>query len=46
MIAGGRVKPSPAATVPNGPARRVPIAIRSWLLAGPRRAWQSATRSA
>ena len=33
----GRVNPSHAATPPSWPARRVPIAIPSWLLAGPGR---------
>ncbi len=45
-IADGNVKPIQAASPPGMPARRVPIAIPSWLLAGPGRDWQSATRSA
>ena len=43
--ADGSVKPSQAASPPSIPARRVPIAMPSWLLAGPGRSWQSATRS-
>ena len=44
--ADGSVNPSHAATPPAIPARRVPIAIPSWLLAGPGRIWHSVTRSA
>lgn len=44
--ADGSVNPTHAATPPTRPARRVPIAIPSWLLAGPGSDWQSATRLA
>ncbi len=44
--ADGSVNPSHAATPPAIPARRVPIAMPSWLLAGPGSSWQSVTRSA
>ncbi len=43
--ADGRVNPSQATIPPGIPARRVPMAIPSWLLAGPGRNWHSATRS-
>ncbi len=45
-MADGRVNPSHAASPPSMPARRVPMANPSWLLAGPGSAWQRATRSA
>ena len=45
MIAEGMVKPSHAITPPSFPARSVPIAIPSWLLAGPGSNWHKATRS-
>ena len=41
-MADGSVKPSHAASPPARPARRVPMAIPSWLLAGPGRDWHSA----
>ena len=44
-MAEGSVNPSHAATPPSMPARRVPMAMPSWLLAGPGSAWHSATRS-
>ena len=44
--ADGRVKPSHAATPPPMPARVMPTAMPTWLLAGPGRNWHSATRSA
>ena len=44
--ADGRVKPSHAATPPAKPARVIPTAMPTWLLAGPGRNWHSATRSA
>src|SRR5262249_42584263 len=44
--ADGSVNPSHAATPPSSPARISPIAIPTWLLAGPGRNWHSATRSA
>jgi hypothetical protein len=44
-MADGKVNPIQAANPPARPARRVPIAMPSWLLAGPGRSWQSATRS-
>ena len=40
------VNPSHAASPPGSPARRMPRAIPTWLLAGPGRNWHSATRSA
>ena len=43
--ADGSVNPSQAATPPAIPARRVPMAMPSWLLAGPGRIWDSVTRS-
>ena len=46
MIADGRVNPSQPTMPPSRPARSVPIAIPSWLLAGPGSAWLSASRSA
>lgn len=45
-IADGAVNPIQAAMPPSIPARRVPIAIPSSLLAGPGSIWLSATRSA
>src|SRR4029453_9602719 len=33
-IADGSVKPSQAASPPGSPARKIPIAIMAWLLAG------------
>ena len=44
--ADGRVKPIQAASPPRRRARAMPIAILTWLLAGPGKNWQSATRSA
>ena len=44
--AEGMVKPTHAATRPQKPARCRPIAIPTWLDAGPGRNWHSATRSA
>ena len=38
-------KPSQAAKAPLTPARNMPIAKPTWLLAGPGRNWQSATTS-
>ncbi len=46
VTAEGRVNPIHAASPPSFPARRVPMAIPSWLLAGPGSDWHSATRSA
>ena len=43
--ADGSVNPSHAATPPSMPARRVPIAMPTWLLAGPGSIWASATTS-
>jgi hypothetical protein len=43
--ADGSVNPSQAAAPPIRPARRVPIAIPSSVLAGPGSAWVRATRS-
>ena len=43
--AEGSVKPIHASSPPNHPARMVPIAMPTWLLAGPGRNWHSATRS-
>jgi hypothetical protein len=40
------VNPSQAHQVPRHPARRRPSASPTWLLAGPGKNWQSATRSA
>jgi len=45
-MAEGRLKPSQAATPPASPARSMPRLTATWLLAGPGRNWQSATRSA
>ena len=44
-IADGSVKPAQAASAPKYPARMRPMANPIWLLAGPGRNWQSATRS-
>ena len=44
--AEGSVKPIHARRPPSHPARIVPIAMPTWLLAGPGRNWHSATRSA
>jgi hypothetical protein len=44
--ADGSVKPSHAHSEPAHPARSMPSAMPTWLLAGPGRNWQSATRSA
>lgn len=44
--ADGRVKPIQAASAPAQPARSMPTAMPTWLLAGPGRSWHSATRSA
>ncbi|KAG1244747.1 hypothetical protein G6F65_021632 [Rhizopus arrhizus] len=41
----GSVNASQAAAMPGQPARRRPIAMPTWLLAGPGRNWHSATRS-
>ena len=46
MTADGAVKPSHAIAAPAYPARRYPIAMPVWLLAGPGRNWHRATRSA
>jgi hypothetical protein len=47
MIAAlGSVNPSHAAKAPAQPARILPTAIVSWLLAGPGSVWHRATRSA
>ncbi len=43
--ADGMVKPAQAASAPLSPARSMPIEMPTWLLAGPGRNWQSATRS-
>lgn len=43
--ADGMVKPNQAATPPRSRARAMPTAILTWLLAGPGKNWQSATRS-
>ncbi len=43
--AEGKVNPAHAANAPSQPARPSPIAMPTWLLAGPGRNWQSATRS-
>ena len=40
------MKPTHAAAAPGIPARAIPIAIPTWLDAGPGGNWQSATRSA
>ena len=45
-IAEGSVKAVQAASAPGYPARSKPMAIPTWLEAGPGRNWQSATRSA
>jgi hypothetical protein len=44
--AEGRVNAAHAANAPRGPPRNRPSANPTWLLAGPGRNWQSATRSA
>jgi hypothetical protein len=44
--ADGSVNPNHASRPPSAPARSVPIAMPSWLLAGPGRSWHSPTRSA
>ncbi len=44
--ADGSVKPSQAASPPASPPRERPTAKPTWLLAGPGRSWQRATRSA
>jgi len=44
--AEGRVKPAQAAIAPQKPVRINPIAMPTWLIAGPGKNWQSATRSA
>jgi hypothetical protein len=44
--AEGSVKPTHESTPPSRPARIMPMAMPTWLLAGPGRNWQSATRSA
>ena len=44
--ADGSVNPSHEATPPSGPARDVPIAMPSWLLAGPGSDWLNARYSA
>jgi hypothetical protein len=41
----GSVKQTEATSAPSRPARCMPMANTSWLLAGPGRNWQSATRS-
>ena len=43
--AEGSVKPVQAASAPSQPARCMPSAMPTWLLAGPGRNWHSATRS-
>lgn len=45
-MAEGSVNPSQAAMAPGSPARKIPIATPTWLLVGPGKNWQSATRSA
>ena len=45
-MAEGSVKPSQATKPPSTPARCMPTPKPTWLLAGPGRNWQSATRSA
>jgi hypothetical protein len=45
-MADGSVNPSHAANAPATPARACPTAMPTWLLAGPGRNWQRATRSA
>ena len=42
--ADGSVNPSHAARPPKRPPRVMPMAMPTWLLAGPGRNWQSATR--
>lgn len=44
--AEGSVKPAQASSAPLNPARDRPIAMPTWLLAGPGKNWHSATRSA
>ena len=44
-MAEGSVNASQAASMPAQPARFSPIAMPTWLLAGPGRNWHSATRS-
>ena len=44
-MAEGSVNASQAASMPVQPARFRPIAMPTWLLAGPGRNWHSATRS-
>ncbi len=44
--AEGSVNPAQAASAPGKPPRIRPMASPTWLLAGPGRNWQSATRSA
>ncbi len=44
--AEGSVKAAHAASAPVYPARDNPMAMPTWLLAGPGRNWHSATRSA
>ncbi len=44
--ADGMVKPNQAAKPPRRRARAIPIAMPTWLLAGPGRNWQRATTSA
>ena len=46
LIAEGKVKPVQAAKAPAYPARESPMAMPTWLDAGPGRNWQSATMSA
>ena len=43
--AEGKVKPTHAASAPQSPARVMPSAMPSWLLAGPGRNWHSASSS-
>ena len=45
VSADGAVKPIQEQSPPLSPARRMPIEIPTWLLAGPGRNWQSPTRS-
>jgi len=44
--AEGNAKPSQATIPPTRPARALPSAMTTWLLAGPGRNWLSATISA
>jgi hypothetical protein len=45
-IADGMVKPIQEAMPPSTPARMIPMPMPTWLLAGPGKNWQRATRSA